>query len=105
MEEKKTKITLRFTEEQCKQLKSRAERNSMTVSDYIRGIIFDKQNCFTRTITEGSQESSQITSETLLKVNQELIRMEHDLERIHGVKKIYMEKLKERIDGIWHMLN
>ena len=47
MEEKKTKITLRFTEEQCKQLKSRAERNSMTVSDYIRGIIFDKQNCFT----------------------------------------------------------
>ena len=105
MEEKKTKITLRFTETQCRELKSEAEKNFMTVSDYIRGIIFDNQNYSSKTLGKGSRELLQVTPEILTKVNQELIRMEHNLERLRGAKKVQVAELKGEVDEIWQLLN
>lgn len=105
MEEKKIKITVRVTESQCNQLKREAEENSMKISDHIRGILFDKQSYFSKTIEKRGQELSQISPEVIAKVNQELIRIEHDLEQLRGAKKEQVAGLKERVDGIWQLLN
>ena len=69
-------------------MKSEAEKSFMAVSDYIRGIIFDNRNYSSKALGKGSRESLQATPEILTKVNQELIRMEHNLERLRGAKKV-----------------
>lgn len=105
MEEKKTKVTLRLTEQQHSQLKEKAKESSMTVSDYARNIIFGNFSSTFNSNTEKISQASPLSNERLIALNKELVRLEHDIEIIHGIKKSYKTDLKERVNEIWHILN
>lgn len=105
MEEKKTKITLRLTEQQSRQLREIATESSMTISDCARNIIFRNLPPALGNNTEKIQQTNPLTNERLITLNKELIRLEHDIEMAQGMNKSYKTQLKERVDEIWHILN
>lgn len=105
MEEKTTKFTLRLTEQQCNQLKEGAKEASMTVSDYVRSIMFGNFSPTLSNSTEKMSRTSPPFDEKIVALNKELVRLEHDIEMLHGIKEPYKTDLRERIDEIWHILN
>lgn len=105
MEEKTTKFTLRLTKQQRNQLEERAKESSMTVSDYTRNAIFGNFSLALSNSTEKISQASPLSNEKLIVLNKELVRLEHDIEMIQGIKKACKADLKERIDEIWHLLN
>lgn len=105
MEEKTIKFTLRLTKQQKSQLEERAKESSMTISDYARNAIFGNFSPALSNSTEKMSQTSPPSNEKLIALNKELVRLEHDIEMIQGIKKACKADLKERIDEIWHILN
>lgn len=93
-----TRITIRFTDEQEKVIKKKAEINNMNISEYIKSCLFDKNK------NEQVKIDNEENKNNLDDINNKILRVNTNVIKSHNILDNNLSKIEMQINTLVYFI-
>lgn len=93
-----TRITIRFTDEQEKVIKKKAEINNMNISEYIKSCLFDKNK------NEQVKIDNEENKNNLDDINNKILRVNNNVIKSHNILDNNLSKIEMQINTLVYFI-
>lgn len=93
-----TRITIRFTDEQEKVIKKKAEINNMNISEYIKSCLFDKNK------NEQVKIDNEENKNNLDDINNKILKVNTNVIKSHNILDSNLSKIEMQINTLLYFI-